>query len=93
MQTGETFPIAYIFQFPSTTYTSSIMHLISPSPASPTLRKLCFSFLLGITAVQRKIENNAYAKILGRGGECKWRINPVTRAFPLETLGSFPPIL
>ena len=26
------------------------------------LHNLCFSFLLGITAVQREIENNAYAK-------------------------------
>ena len=29
---------------------------------------LCFSFLLGITAVQREIENNAYAKFGGGGG-------------------------
>ena len=30
--------------------------------ASKILHKLCFSFLLGITAVRREIENNAYAK-------------------------------
>ena len=33
----------------------------------------CFSFLLGITAVQREIENNAYAKFffLGGGGQIR----------------------
>ena len=38
---------------------------------------LCFSFLLGITAVPREIENNAYAKCGGKNGVfwemCKWR--------------------
>ena len=29
------------------------------------LHYLCFSFLLGITAVPREIENNAYAKFCG----------------------------
>ena len=29
------------------------------------LRNLCFSFLLGITAVPREIESNAYAKFCG----------------------------
>jgi len=29
------------------------------------LHNLCFSFLLGITAVLREIENNAYAKFCG----------------------------
>jgi len=29
------------------------------------LQKLCFSLLLGITAVPREIENNAYAKFWG----------------------------
>ena len=29
------------------------------------LHNLCFSFLLGITAVPREIENNAYAKFWG----------------------------
>ena len=35
-----------------------------PPPPSPQkiLHNLCFSFLLGITAVPREIENNAYAK-------------------------------
>ena len=32
---------------------------------SKILHKLCFSFLLGITAVPREIENNAYAKFWG----------------------------
>ena len=43
-----------------------IMHLICPPPPPPPphqiLRSLCFSFLLGVTAVPREIENNAYAK-------------------------------
>ena len=30
------------------------------------LHNLCFSFLLGITAVQREIGNNAYAKFWGQ---------------------------
>ena len=39
------------------------------------LHNLCFSFLLGITAVQREIENNAYAKFWGANkvhyGKCE----------------------
>ena len=31
------------------------------------LHNLCLSFLLGITAVRREIENNTYAKLGGRG--------------------------
>ena len=48
------------------TCTSPIMHLICPNPPSPTqiLHTLCFSFILGITAVPREIENYAYAKFL-----------------------------
>ena len=44
------------------------------------LNNLCFSFLPGITAVSRKIENNAYAKFWGADKVhyawemCKWRI-------------------
>ena len=42
------------------------MHLIPPSPAKKrNLHNLCFSFLLGITAVPKEIENNAYAKFWG----------------------------
>ena len=37
-----------------------------PPPTPPQiLHNLCFSFLLGITAVPREIENNAYAKFWG----------------------------
>ena len=36
-----------------------------PQIASQILRNLCFSFFLGITAVPREIENNAYAKFWG----------------------------
>ena len=39
------------------------MHLICPHPQ--ILNNLCFSFLLGITAVPRETESNAYAKFLG----------------------------
>ena len=42
------------------------MHLICPPKF---LHNLCFSFLLGITAVPREIENNAYAIFLGGEGE------------------------
>ena len=42
------------------------MHLICPPKF---LHNLCFSFLLGITAVPREIENNAYVIFfLGGGG-------------------------
>ena len=41
------------------TFTFSIMHLIChPLPPRQIFHNLCFSFLLGITAVQREIENN-----------------------------------
>ena len=40
------------------------MHLICPAPQ--ILYNLCFSFLLGITAVLREIENNAYANFEGQ---------------------------
>ena len=43
------------------------MHLIYPPPPIPKiLHNLCFSTLLGITAVPREIENNAYAKFWGQ---------------------------
>ena len=40
--------------------------LFPPSPCPPQiLHNLSFSFLLGITIIQREIENNAYAKFWG----------------------------
>ena len=42
------------------------MHLIYPPPTPQILHNLCFSTLLGITAVPREIENNAYAKFWGQ---------------------------
>ena len=56
------------------TCTSPIMHLIF---APQNFHNLCFSFLLGITAVPREIGNNAYAKFFwGKKGAlwvtCKW---------------------
>ena len=55
------------------------MHIICPPPPPQILHNLCFSFLLGITVVQREIENNAYAKFWGQirciiTGNWKWRI-------------------
>ena len=43
------------------TFTFSIMHLnyLPPTPPRHIFHNHCFSFLLGITAVQREIENNA----------------------------------
>ena len=43
------------------TCTSPIMHLFAPQ----ILQDLCFSLPLGITAVPREIENNAYTKVWG----------------------------
>ena len=44
-----------------------------PPPPHQILHNLCFSFLLGITAVPRESENNAYAKFVfffwGGGGK------------------------
>ena len=37
-----------------------------PSPTPQFLHNLCISFLLGVTAVPREIENNAHAKFWGR---------------------------
>ena len=48
------------------TSTFPIMHLTC-SPPPQILHNLCFSFLLGITAVPREIENNSYAKFWGGG--------------------------
>ena len=45
------------------TSTSLIMHLICPPPQ--ILHNLCFSFLLGITAVLREIEKQCLCKISG----------------------------
>ena len=47
------------------TCSSSIMHLICSPPPPSILHNLCFSFFLGITAVPREIESNAYAKFWG----------------------------
>ena len=44
------------------TCTSPIMHLIF---GPKLLHDLCFSFLVGIRAIQREIENNAYASFWG----------------------------
>ena len=46
----------------------------SPHPSRSDLHDLCFSFLLGVTAVPREIENNAYAKFWGQIRCCVWCI-------------------
>ena len=53
---------------------------LPPTPPPPILHNLCFLFLLGITAIPREIEINAYAKVFGgKQGAIwemqKWRIN------------------
>ena len=60
-----------------TTCTSHIIHLVCSPKFCITL---CFSFLLGITAVPREIENNAYTKYWGdKQGAfwdmCKWQMS------------------
>ena len=52
----------FMYGFQYATCTSPIMHLVC---APNILHNLWFSFLLGITAVPREIENNAYAKFWG----------------------------
>ena len=53
-----------------------LLHISTNAPYLPPkiLHNLCCSFLLGITAVPREIENNAYAKFGGaykvRSGRC-----------------------
>ena len=49
---------------PRTFYAFPCTLLICPPPPQ-ILHNLCFTFLLGITAVPREIENNAYAKFWG----------------------------
>ena len=45
----------------------------APYLLSKILHNLCFSFLLGITAVPREIENNTYAKFGGQMSRyCLW---------------------
>ena len=46
------------------------LHISHNTPYLPPkiLHKLCFSFLLSITAVPREIENRAYAKFFFGGG-------------------------
>ena len=53
-----------------------LLHISHNAPYLPSkvLHNLCFSFLLGITAVPREIENNAYAKFWGRQITCTWQI-------------------
>ena len=48
---------------------------LPPPPSPQILHNLCFSFLLGITAVPREIGNNVYAKFWGANkvhyGKCR----------------------
>ena len=74
--------------FEYATFTSPIMHLICapPPPKKKMLHNLCFSFPLGITAIPRETENNAYATFWGgKQGAlwemCKWRITMENELF------------
>ena len=65
-------------------------HISHNAPCLPSkiLHNLCFSFLLGITAVPREIENNAYAKFWGANkvhyGNCGSGVWNKTRFFTLH---------
>ena len=64
------------------TSTFLIMHLICPPPHPPPfLHDLCFSSLPGITAVPGEIENNAYAKFCGGGGQIRGIMGNVEVAY------------
>ena len=66
------------------TSTFLIMHLICPPPPPhppPFLHDLCFSSLPGITAVPGEIENNAYAKFWGGGGQIRGIMGNVEVAY------------
>ena len=58
-------------------------HIFHNAPYLPhkILHNLCFSFLLGITAVPREIENNAYAKF---GGQIRCIMGNVEMAYVPE---------
>ena len=59
--------------------TNVVSHPFAICPSNTTClppkisHKLCFSFVLGITAIPREIENNAYAKFGGGGGVVQTR--------------------
>ena len=63
---GNFSPLTVFFET-YTTCSSPIMHPICSPPSPKILHNLCFLFLLGITAVPREIESNAYAKYWGEG--------------------------
>ena len=73
-------------------------YLSPPPPKKKILHNLCFSFLLGIKAVQREIENNAYAKFSGsKQGALwemwKWRMTEAHQMeppSPIQSLGVNP---
>ena len=69
-------------------------HISHNTPYLPPkiLRKLCFSFLLGITAAPREIENNAYAKFWGANkvhyGKCGNSVIPTKKYIKRSTFES-----
>ena len=69
-----------------------ISHNTPYLPPPKILHKLCFSFLLGITAVPREIENNAYAKFWGannvRYGKCGNSVIPTKKSMKRSTFES-----
>ena len=66
------------------------LHISHNAPYLPPriLHNLCFSFLLGATAVPREIENNAYAKFGGQiNGRCARGVFKNTADTPTKVIG------
>ena len=65
--------IAAVMAVSDLLYQIHLLHISHNAPYLPPriLHNLCFSFLLGTTAVPREIENNAYAKFWGAN---KWEM-------------------
>ena len=64
LKKGDLYLNCYFLQYATSTF--PIMYLIPPPPPQPpiqNLHNLCFSFLLGITALPREIENNAMGNV------------------------------
>ena len=62
---------------------------LPPAPQKKKLHIFCFSFLLGITAVPREIENNVYAKYWGASGVLQEQIHVIIVAYILGVQKKF----
>ena len=65
-----------------------LIHCVYPK----ILHKHCFLFVLGITVVSEELENNAYAKIPGRGGGgvSKWGVCENVKMINSDPFFAFP---